>query len=832
MAAKVMRLHPHIVVPAAAVPVDFRTPRPGRGPKHSNQQVDRAAHAKRLLDKLADIDETAAVRAEEQAALGIDGGHGIYLTFEGAEGFDLKFESLEFSPSGIELCAVRKLPNGNVEATVFVPDGKLPFFLKKISAYQDEDTKPAKDGKTRPKNEDLVANISDVRVAALEGFFTDLQPLFPAPDVPTMWEVWLRKSGKLDHVARFKAHAEALGLKVGAEIIEFIDRVVLIVHGTSRNLARSTELLGALAELRLAQTTADFFTGLNGIEQKAWIDELKKRARNPAVDAPCVTLFDTGVNRAHPLLEDVLAADDLHTYKPAWNVDDRKGHGTPMAGLATYGDLTDVFADNNPVDVTHRLESVKLINEDDQHEPGLYGAVTAEGVDKVEKKAPGRKRVFCMAVTTTDDRDRGRPSSWSAALDKITSGSEGGARRLMFVSAGNTLMDARKDYPNSNYTDGVHDPAQSWNALAVGGYTEKALIDKTKYPAWEALAGAGDLSPCSCTSLTWRDTKWPVKPDIVMEAGNMGRHPDLAPDYIADSLQLLSTPQNFALGKQLTTFGDTSAATALASRLAAMLMAKYPALTPEAVRALMVHAAEWTPAMIKHFTNAEGDIEYENLVRCFGYGVPNQRRLLSSADDALTLVAQGSIRPFMRDDKGEIKTREMKLHTLPWPKEVLQGLGGTDVTLRVTLSYFVEPNPGDRGWSSKYGYQSHGLRVAVKRATENLAQFRSRINKVDREKGDEADAHKETGSWMFKAAHGIYSLGSVHTNTWTGKAADLAAREYMAVFPTYGWWNRRPNMKAYEKTSHYALIATITTPEVDIYTPVATSIGIPVTVET
>jgi hypothetical protein len=67
----------------------------------------------------------------------------------------------------------------------------------------------------------------------------------------------------------------------------------------------------------------------------------------------------------------------------------------------------------------------------------------------------------------------------------------------------------------------------------------------------------------------------------------------------------------------------------------------------------------------------------------------------------------------------------------------------------------------------------------------------------------------------------MFSLGSIHSNTWTGQAADLAAREFLAVHPTYRWWNRRPNLKGYEKDCKYSLIASITTPTTDIYTPVA-----------
>jgi hypothetical protein len=122
-------------------------------------------------------------------------------------------------------------------------------------------------------------------------------------------------------------------------------------------------------------------------------------------------------------------------------------------------------------------------------------------------------------------------------------------------------------------TDSVHDPAQAWNALTIGGHTRKDLVDAGRFPGWEPLAPSGDLAPASCTSTTWR--KWPIKPDIVMEAGNMARNAAFAePDYIDDGLQLLSTTSSFLLNRPLASFGDTSAAAALAARIAAMLPAK------------------------------------------------------------------------------------------------------------------------------------------------------------------------------------------------------------------------------------------------------------------
>ena len=68
------------------------------------------------------------------------------------------------------------------------------------------------------------------------------------------------------------------------------------------------------------------------------------------------------------------------------------------------------------------------------------------------------------------------------------------------------------------------------------------------------------------------------------------------------------------------------------------------------------------------------------------------RAILSAAND-LTLIAEDELQPFWKGD-GSIKTRHMNLHEFPWPRTELEQLGETQVELRVTLSYYIEPNPG------------------------------------------------------------------------------------------------------------------------------------------
>ena len=829
MSEFVPSLHPHLFPANIAQSLDYTSPQTARNVFQPVNR-DRGKHASDLRDDLNSIREEAELRSEMQKEHEIEHS-GITIAFQSEPNFGLKFDSLDITKSGIELLNVQNNSSGQTTAAVFVPDGKLQLFLNKIDKFELEDTKPKNDGTTRPKNEDLIANIQAIRVATLEALWTDTSQSLPDMDDRINWEVWLRKTVDIADLDVIGEIAKDFNLTVATDsVIEFVDRLVLLIDGKGNDLLKLNDLLSAIAELRLAKTKADLFINMETDERQLWVDDLLARTTAPPADSPHVCLFDTGLNRNHPLISLCTSDEDLHTYNPSWGVDDREGHGTPMAGLAIYGDLTDVLESGEDITLTHNLESFKLVNEASPHAPHLFGAVTQEGVAGIEVSAE-RKRVFCIAITA-EDTDRGRPSSWSAAVDDLASGRSNDFRRLIILSAGNTSSSSRAGYPDSNFVEGVQDPGQAWNAITVGGYTEKSIVDQSKYPGWMPLADHGDLAPSSCTSFTWsQKSRWPIKPDIVLEAGNMAVNESFdQPDYIDPSLDLLTTAHDYTTRGPLTTFGDTSGSAALAARLAGMVMQKYPDLSPEAVRALMIHSANWTQAMRRRFTDRHGMVDYRGLVKLFGYGVPNERELLSSADNSLTLIVQDTIEPFHKDGS-RVKPREMKLHRLPWPERELEDLLDTEVTMRVTLSYFVEPNPGSRGWSSKFGYQSHGLRFAVKRAQEADQAFVTRINKAARDDEYDADHSGDTGEWMFNRRSSLQALGSIRSNVWKGSAADLAARGQLAVFPTYGWWNRRPNLGGHTKNCHYALVVTITTPETDIYTSVANEIGIAVEVE-
>jgi hypothetical protein len=173
----------------------------------------------------------------------------------------------------------------------------------------------------------------------------------------------------------------------------------------------------------------------------------------------------------------------------------------------------------------------------------------------------------------------------------------------------------------------------------------------------------------------------------------------------------------------------------------------------------------------------------------------------------------------------------MHLHDLPWPTSVLAELGAASVRMRVTLSYFVEPNPARRGWVRRYSYASHGLRFDVRRATESTEEFRQRLNEYALAEEERRTPAVPDSGWIFGPT--MRTAGSLHTDMWEGAAANLASRGALAVYPITGWWKDNPDLDRSDNGVRYSLIVSIETPEqdVDIWTPVALQIGIPASIE-
>jgi len=764
---------------------------------------------------------------------------GIIVEFESPPGVELFLEQLIDTGSGFELLNRREDTVGEgtkiIRETWYVPEGKLGDLDKIFRDYLNRDWQQTGE----PLRRRLVDSIERLRRAAVQQLWTETEQM-PLTN-PAWFEVWLRagkdNEERIAILQQYRHCAERLGLHVGANLIELPEHTILTTYGRGHAFAGDLALLNCIAEIRLGRDYADFIDNLRADQQMQFAINLADRVH--IVENPIVSLciLDTGINRAHPLIEKSLSAANNLSIRADWPAADDDNHGTPMAGIGLFGeDLPSLLANpSRAITLSYLLEGVKIVAPPGQRpdDEKIAGAYTAQGVAIAEAAGPERRRAYSIATSVEGITD-GRPSSWSAELDALAFGRDnnGNLRRLFCVSAGNVPQHDWPDYPNANQLSPIQNPGQAWNCLCVGAFTRLVEVAPANL-GYRPIAPREHLAPISRTSVLWKP-EWPHKPDIVLEGGNAGFEQATNAALTLSELSLLSTHADFPNGAFCTMVG-TSPSAGLAARMSAQLMSAYPDLWPETIRGLLIHSARWTQRMRDE---CPADLSPKRKVtflrRTVGHGVPNLAYAIESANHRATLIAQATIQPF-RLEGDEAVFNEMHLHDLPWPIDILDRFYDEQIRMRITLSYFVEPNPGNRGYTSIFRYAGCGLRFRVCSAGQPVTHLLAQWNKLEKEelKRREPDVEivpTSTDGWEIG---GAASRGSVQADSWTGTCADLMSMSHIVVLPITGWWRTRPSQGRVEAKQNYSLIVTLETenPAIDIYGEIEARIAVPVKIE-
>tara|TARA_R110001583_G_scaffold22649_1_gene84729 strand:+ start:1359 stop:3821 length:2463 start_codon:yes stop_codon:yes gene_type:complete len=759
---------------------------------------------------------------EERPVEYISEAPGTYIEILSVPGFELAIESLDTREC--KLCNLR-VEGEQWRATVLIFDDKRTVFTNKLQRYIGQ-----AGGQT---NDTLFDNIAEVRLAQLSDFWTSSPSRYPgSEDEVIWWEVWLRRiSLKRQEIEEFKEYCKNQNITVSGGLLEFEFQSVLCVNASANQLKGSVALISCLVELRRIVDTANFLLSQQPIDQAEWADLLLEKTSYIETPTASILIFDSGVDYNHPLISPSLQASDCYKWNVDWpDYDSGNVHGTLQAGLSIYGDIAQAILSDEAISVTYQLESCRVLPPLGVNEKELYGSLTYYAVKEAEKNAK-LNRVVSIAITADHDGITGQPTSWSSEIDYLAFDAEG--TRLFVISGGNVRGDdVGIDYREATAKCSIEDPGQAWNAITVGAYTQMTDVSEWTYKDWSALSNAGDISPTSRTSLEWGWRKEaPLKPDIVEEGGNLIISPDKKHITNADCVSLVTTGDH-TKGRFFIDHRETSAATALTSRLAANVWSQYPEYWSETIRALIIHSASWTDAMwnYKDLAVAQGLLESdakEIVLRMFGHGVPSLDRALASKTNYLTMVVQDFIYPYKLKD-GRLGLNEMHLIELPWPQAELLALGNAKAKLRVTLSYYIEPNPGRRAYTKRFRYQSHGLRFKLNQKNESSDDFVARINLSERPDNYEAGGVDNSG-WCLKER--LRTRGTIHQDTWEGSASDLALRNLIAVVPIAGWWSQSQKAlteKRDQKPVAYSLVVSleVDSSDVDIYSPVAVQVGI------
>lgn len=198
----------------------------------------------------------------------------------------------------------------------------------------------------------------------------------------------------------------------------------------------------------------------------------------------------------------------------------------------------------------------------------------------------------------------------------------------------------------------------------------------------------------------------------------------------------------------------------------------------------------------------------DDRLQACGYGVPNFRLASECAQNVATIVVEDTMpnavieeepkkRPPKRatTKRTEPKARrKVKLFRLPLP-EILLSDEDLDVELRVTLSYYTEPN--------KFGRRTyHGLDLKwdMQGPQESEEAFIQRINALKRPTDDTGKRLKpnKTKSFFWDVGIERRSRGTVQSDRWHGKMSALAGDKLIAIVPVLGWWDQRKTLKTQE----------------------------------
>lgn len=787
--------------------------RPGRRNHEFQSIADKQSHVDFLRHSYnMTIESIKAVKAQDEESV-----KGYYVDFSGEPNKNFALKTFENSTLGIKLLNVKET-NEIIKATVYIPEGKESKFNQKFTEY--EDSIPL----DKQKSADFVESINEIKASTLDSFWTSKTEDMPG-DVPVWCELWVRfemkKKEDMEYVRNTTLEMLAhLAIPYREQFIRFPERLVFLIKANKQKLEELVQKFAYVAELQKAAEVNTVFTEMTAKEQSDFIEDLLSRKHTDLSNNVSVCLLDTGINANHSLLSDHIqsAACVLDGF-PARDLD---GHGSEMAGIVLYNDLEPLLENSETVVIKHSIESVKIHTQSNHNDkPELYGQLTEQAVYSAEIANPDSKRIICMALTSPeiDNPYSGNPSSWSASVDKIVFNEGDGNKRLFLISAGNVCPSdyTGSKYPDPNIIHTVQNPSQAWNAITVGAYAGKDIIENPAFNGFSPLVTKGNLSPFSTTSAMWK--KWAVKPEVLFDGGNMCSNGYDVSD--CEDLSLLTTSKD---GSKLATINATSSATAQAAWFAAQIYAAYPDVWAETVRALMIHSAEWTEGMKSYFVENDSRSGRTKLLKICGYGIPNLKRALECFNNSVNLIVQDEIQPFVKKDSGSITYNEMKLIDLPWAKEQLMRLGSTPVQLKVTLSYYIEPSPGNRGWKEKYTYSSFGLRFELKTEHESEEDFIKRIDFAMQEENDSRTSGNESIWYLGKNNR---NKGSIHSDfTVDTTAIQIAEIDKIAIVPKIGWWKNRQNMERYNNKARYSLIVTISTPitDIDLYTPIITKI--------
>jgi hypothetical protein len=378
----------------------------------------------------------------------------------------------------------------------------------------------------------------------------------------------------------------------------------------------------------------------------------------PADDLVGILVVDSGVSSRHPLLAPVFADAQTMPRVDAAPANDggdvdivTPGHGTAVAGIAAYGDLTEGLRGGRYVPGAI-LFSARVTDDANQYDAEfLIESQLQSAFDYFLERYPSIK-VINISLGDSENiyRDDVYQFRFAAAVDELLYRLRD-REVLVVISSGNQILALAEGeeelaaYPASilDAENRVVDPATAAIALTVGGlsYGFGVELDRGQVEDTRRLV-AGEKGWPSPFTRSGPGVNGAVKPEVVDFAGDI-RFERGRLGNAAWHAGVVTTSRDFAPpdGNLFCTVAGTSFAAPRVSHLAARLFHAFPDASSNLIRCLIAASAEVPASRPPLLSDLQ--VSDERILRIYGYGQPQYDRARWSAENDVLLLADENV---------------------------------------------------------------------------------------------------------------------------------------------------------------------------------------------
>jgi subtilisin family serine protease len=487
----------------------------------------------------------------------------------------------------------------------------------------------------------------------------------------------------------------------------------------------------------------------------------------PNGEAIAIGVIDSGINFGHPLLAYAMRGSIVGA--PGWSDADENGHGTSVASMAAYGDVSSRTQEGD-FDAPFWVASARVVDKDGQFPKAI---TVPEIMDATIRSLHEKHGCRIFNVSLGDPNliyAGGRAGIWAATLDDL-------ARELdiiIVVSTGNQGNltqqfgeDILKQYPAylMQPSSRLLDPATAANVITVGSIAHANGLQD----ADEELVGVRPICDADKPSPFTRagpGVRGMIKPDLVDYGGNAvwdGPTKSLVTGNKKSSAGVW-TFHHEPVDRLFRSRSGTSFAAPVVAHKAAIVLSQYPKASANFVRAMLALSGE----IAEPTALALEPLGLHAPLMICGNGVANVDNAIGSDDSRVVFYADDALAP-----------DHFAVFELPIPP-IFQTTNGTR-EIKVALAF----DPPVRRTRAEYLGLTMGWRLI--RGTNSQDVF-DKFRKWEKAEGEPPEFAKKFQCATFPGST-LREKGTLQCGSFTAKKniSEYGSTYYVAVWCRRRW---------------------------------------------